>query len=87
MDRSRRRTRESYFSHPDLNRVSPTEFIEDILRGETVTRVLLTARGQELTYFRHPYLHTGLRHQDRDQVESFLARRGYQNRACNDGKL
>ncbi len=66
------------FSHPDLNRVSPTEFIEDILRGETITRVLLAARGRELTYFRHPYLHTGLRHQDRDQVESFLARRGYQ---------
>ncbi len=64
-------------SHLDLNK-TPTEIYEDdILRGEQVPKALLLGRGQELKYFRYPYLHAGNDIDAKVNVEQFLARHGY----------
>jgi hypothetical protein len=41
-----------------------------------VTRALLAARGEELSWFRHPYLHTGRSLAAKRAVEAFLDERG-----------
>ena len=63
------------YSHPDLHRMELARFLEDVERGERLTRELLGARGMELRYFRHPFLHTGLDLETKRQVEAFLAER------------
>jgi peptidoglycan-N-acetylglucosamine deacetylase len=65
------------YSHRDLN-TTPIEDVQaDVIRGETITRRLLAARGQTLRYFRHPLLHVGADLPTRLAFETFLARRGY----------
>jgi peptidoglycan-N-acetylglucosamine deacetylase len=65
------------FSHASLNRVSLKEWEEEIIRGETVTRMLLAQHNLKLRYFRHPYLDTGRDLETRRQAEAFLVDRGY----------
>lgn len=64
------------FAHSDLHVVSPDAFEDDVVRGETVTRGLLRARGMTLRYFRHPYLHTGTDLTVKRRLEDFLTKRG-----------
>ena len=64
-------------SHPDLHRTPLEQFTADVIAGETTTRPLLRAAGRELTYFRHPFLHTGRTAEIRREFERFLAGRGY----------
>jgi len=59
------------FSHPDLNKVTPEEFIEDI---EQCQKVLLT-NDIAPEYFRYPMLHRGVEEAKRDAVASFLINR------------
>lgn len=65
------------FSHPDLNDTPLADYLNDIVRGETITRALLEETGRQLRYFRHPYLHTGLDADTKAAVERFLRERGY----------
>jgi peptidoglycan/xylan/chitin deacetylase (PgdA/CDA1 family) len=65
------------YSHRDLNRIPLEEFEADVLRGETVTRGLLNARGRTLRYFRHPFLHVGADLATRRAFEAFLSAHGY----------
>jgi peptidoglycan-N-acetylglucosamine deacetylase len=65
------------FSHASLNRVGLKAWEEDIVRGETVTRMLMAQHNMQLRYFRHPYLDTGRDLETRRQAEAFLADRGY----------
>jgi peptidoglycan/xylan/chitin deacetylase (PgdA/CDA1 family) len=65
------------FSHPDLNDTPLAAYLDDIVRGEALTRALLEERGGGLRYFRHPYLHTGLDAETKVAVEQFLGERGY----------
>jgi peptidoglycan/xylan/chitin deacetylase (PgdA/CDA1 family) len=65
------------FSHASLNRVGLKAWEEDVIRGETVTRLLLARHNMPLRYFRHPYLDTGRDLETRRQAEAFLADRGY----------
>src|SRR5207248_4407279 len=44
------------FAHTSLNRGGLKEWEEDIIRGETVTRLLLAQHNMTLRYFRHPFL-------------------------------
>jgi peptidoglycan-N-acetylglucosamine deacetylase len=60
-----------------LNRVGLKEWEEEIIRGETVTRLLLAQHNMKLRYFRHPYLDTGRDLETRRQAEAFLVDRGY----------
>jgi peptidoglycan/xylan/chitin deacetylase (PgdA/CDA1 family) len=53
------------------------QFQADVLRGETVTRRLSRAKGQQLRYFRHPFLHVGADLTVRRAFEAFLSNHGY----------
>ncbi|HEX8353367.1 MAG TPA: polysaccharide deacetylase family protein [Pyrinomonadaceae bacterium] len=65
------------FSHLNLQRSPLEEYKDDVLRGETVTRMLLTERGMKLRYFRHPFLFTGVTPEYKRGLSEFLAARGY----------
>ena len=65
------------FSHINLQRAPLAEYEEDVVRGETVTRMLLQERGMKLRYFRHPFLFTGTTPEYKEGLAKFLASRGY----------
>ena len=65
------------FSHLSLNKVGLKAFEDDVIQGESVTRLLLTQHKMTLRYFRHPFLDTGRDLQTRREVEAFLSERGY----------
>ncbi len=65
------------WSHPDYNKVSFAEYANDIIKGETVSRQILTQKGQSLRYFRHPFLHVGNTQAKADSLDNFLKERGY----------
>jgi len=65
------------YSHIDLHRASLGDFEDDVERGEKITRPLLSERGMELRYFRHPLLHTGRDLDTKHGLEGFLDGRGY----------
>jgi len=66
------------FSHASLNLVGLQAWEDEIVEGETVTRLLLAQHKMKLRYFRHPYLDAGRDLETRRQAEAFLAARGYQ---------
>jgi peptidoglycan-N-acetylglucosamine deacetylase len=66
------------FAHTSLNRAGLKAFEEDVIRGETVTSMLLAQHKMPLRFFRHPYLDTGQDLETRRQAEAFLTGRGYQ---------
>ena len=47
------------FSHASLNQVGLKAWEDDVIQGESVTRMLLAQHKMKLRYFRHPYLDTG----------------------------
>src|SRR5262252_6169647 len=47
------------YSHPSANRVPVWQFLDDLVRGETIMRSLLEERGRKLVWFRYPYLDSG----------------------------
>lgn len=65
------------FRHTSLNRVTLQEWEEEVVRGETVTSMLLAQHNMKMRYFRHPYLDTGRDLETRRQAEAFLVSRGY----------
>jgi hypothetical protein len=65
------------FSHPDINSISCADYFADVVRGETVTRQLLAARGKSLRYFRHPFLFLGSTKEKADSLSTFLAAHNY----------
>ena len=65
------------FSHINLHRAPLEDYKDDVLRGETVTRMLLAERGLKLRYFRHPFLFTGTTPEYKKGLSDFLAARGY----------
>ena len=65
------------FSHINLREAPLAEYRDDVIRGETVTRLLLAERGAKLRYFHHPYLFTGVTPDYRRGLSEFLAARGY----------
>lgn len=65
------------FSHASLNQVGLKAWEDDVIQGESVTKLLLASRKMRLRYFRHPYLDTGRDLLTRRQAEAFLVERGY----------
>ena len=65
------------FAHTSLNRVPLESWEEEVIRGETVTNMLMAEHKMKLRYLRHPYLDTGRDLETRRQAEAFLVRRGY----------
>jgi peptidoglycan/xylan/chitin deacetylase (PgdA/CDA1 family) len=65
------------YAHTSLNNVTLQAWEEDVIRGETVTRLLQSRHTMKMRYFRHPYLDTGRDLQTRRDAEAFLVSRGY----------
>jgi peptidoglycan/xylan/chitin deacetylase (PgdA/CDA1 family) len=65
------------YSHPDFHKVGRSAYEEEVIRGETVTKRLLAARGRKLRWFRQTFLRTGRTLEDRDALAAWLAARGY----------
>ena len=65
------------YSHLDLHLVPVADYLADVARGDSLTRLVLAESGRRPRYFRHPFLHTGRSLEARAQVDSLLARRGY----------
>jgi peptidoglycan/xylan/chitin deacetylase (PgdA/CDA1 family) len=66
------------FSHASLSRVGLQEWEEDVVRGETVTSLLLAQHKMtKIRYLRLPYLETGRDPQTLREAEDFLLSRGY----------
>lgn len=65
------------YSHMSLHDNSLADYEADILKGETVTKKLLAERNQQIKYFRHPYLWTGLSLEIKNGLGKFLTERDY----------
>lgn len=65
------------FSHIAIDSASIDQYKEDVIRGETITKMLLAERGQPLRYFRHTQLRTGPDEAYRVGLAEFLRSRGY----------
>jgi peptidoglycan-N-acetylglucosamine deacetylase len=65
------------FSHMSLNQAGLKVWEDDVIQGESVTRMLLAQHKMKLRYFRHPYLDTGRDLLTRREAEKFLIDRGY----------
>jgi peptidoglycan-N-acetylglucosamine deacetylase len=65
------------FTHTSLNQVPLKAWEDDVIQGESVTKMLLAQHKMKLRYFRHPYLDTGRDLQTRRAAEAFLVDRGY----------
>jgi peptidoglycan/xylan/chitin deacetylase (PgdA/CDA1 family) len=65
------------FSHSSLNQVGLKTWEDDVIQGESVTKLLLADRKMKLRYFRHPFLDTGRDLATRREAEKFLVERGY----------
>lgn len=67
------------YSHTNFNQVSLQEMEDETVRGEVMTRSLMTAAGKSERYFRYPYLFTGPTAELKEAFEAFLKSRGYKN--------
>ncbi len=65
------------FSHMSLNQAGLKAWEDDVVRGESVTNMLLAEHKMKLRYFRHPFLDTGRDLATRREAEAFLVSRGY----------
>jgi len=65
------------YTHASLNKTPLPAWEEEVIRGETVTGMLMAEHKMKLRYFRHPYLDTGRDLETRRKAEEFLAQRGY----------
>jgi peptidoglycan/xylan/chitin deacetylase (PgdA/CDA1 family) len=66
------------YSHGGLTNTPVAQYERDVLRGEAVTRPLVEARGQAMTFFRHPMTQTGPTAEVKARFDRFLADHGYQ---------
>lgn len=65
------------YSHPRLHDTPLPEYMDDVVRGDTITRMLMEEAGRSLRYFRHPYTSTGSSPEIKGRLEAFLRERGY----------
>lgn len=65
------------FSHMSLHDNSLTDYKENILKGEIITKELLQANSMKMRYFRHPYLWTGLSMEIKNELSAFLGEHSY----------
>jgi peptidoglycan/xylan/chitin deacetylase (PgdA/CDA1 family) len=65
------------WSHSTPESTPFDEYCRDVVRGETLLRPLMAARGMPLRYFRHPQLHTGPSPDYMRGLDRFLVSRGY----------
>lgn len=65
------------FSHRSLNTTDLEVYKADVLKGQTITKELVTVEDRALRFFRHPFLQTGRSVEVKRALESFLTEHGY----------
>ncbi len=65
------------FSHRSINQIDRAIYEADVLRGETITKELMAAKGKKMRYFRHPFLQTGRTLEIKTDFNAFLQKHGY----------
>jgi peptidoglycan-N-acetylglucosamine deacetylase len=65
------------YTHASLQTTPLQQFEDDTIRGDVVTRALMSARGQTAKYFRYPNLDNGSTPETTTAFETFLKERGY----------
>jgi peptidoglycan/xylan/chitin deacetylase (PgdA/CDA1 family) len=65
------------YSHLSINAGPLADYEADVLKGETITKQLLAAKGRPIRYFRHPYLFTGRSLEIKTELAKFLGDHGY----------
>lgn len=65
------------YSHIYIDQATLEEYQQDVIRGELITKRLLSERGKKLRYFRHTQLRTGPTEPYRQGLTQFLKSRGY----------
>jgi peptidoglycan/xylan/chitin deacetylase (PgdA/CDA1 family) len=65
------------FSHMSLSQATLKDWEDDVVRGETVTGMLMSERKMKLRYLRHPFLAVGRDIETRRAADLFLTQRGY----------
>lgn len=65
------------YSHPSANNVPVSQFQDDIVKGEVITRAVLEQRGRQLVWLRYPYLHSGATAEIHQAIVEFLEQRKY----------
>ena len=69
--------RDSMYSHPSANAVPVDQFLDDVVKGEVITRATLERHGKQLGWLRYPYLHSGTTAEIHQTIVDFLDRRKY----------
>ncbi len=65
------------FSHMSLHDNPLDVYESDILKGEIITKEIMSDRGMKPRYFRHPFLWTGLSLDIKHDLGEFLKKHGY----------
>jgi peptidoglycan/xylan/chitin deacetylase (PgdA/CDA1 family) len=65
------------YSHPSPNKVPVGQFLDDVVKGEVITRAVLEQRGRQLVWLRYPYLHSGADAETHQAIVDFLDQRKY----------
>ena len=65
------------YSHISIDNATLAEYKADVLRGEKITRELLSKRGKKLKYYRHTQLRTGPTPEIKKDLEQFLREHDY----------
>ncbi len=65
------------FGHLGLWETPPDKYEDAIVRGDVITRWLLSARGMTPKYYRYPFNQTGNDAREKQRIEGFLSSRGY----------
>lgn len=75
------------FSHLGFKGARLSEYEDDFVRGETLTRTLMRQKGVRVRYFRHPFLQMGDTRELEQSFEQFIAERGYRIAPVTVGTL
>lgn len=65
------------FGHVGFKDTPLSEYEDDFVRGETITKAIMKKRGEKPEYFRHPFLQMGPTRELEESFEKFIAARGY----------
>ncbi len=65
------------YSHPDYNRVSYSQFVNDIEKNEPLLNKILKESKKTMVYFRYPYLHRGNSKTKADSLAAYLKSKNY----------
>lgn len=65
------------YSHRDYHSTSFEDYVADIEKGETYTRLVLQEKNKVIRFFRPPFLNLGKTLEEKEKLEAHLSQQGY----------